>query len=431
MTTPTSLAVLYLTTEFPFPAHSGGRARSLAQLRLLSGLPSICNLHIQTLHEGDTSPAHGAALRAQIPGATVHEPIFHPIHLRAHPKAIPRMLWARAQGAPYLAAKWQSPRIESAIRQHGQKHQIDVIYIDHLGLAQYLPLLRATFPRAAVVLEQHNVESDFFQQFSKECKLRFRLIAREEARVARNFEARVLQQVDAVVAISDEDAAAFHTLANVKAITVPLRVDVETMHATPVLDEVLYVGNLGWRPNALGLDWFFQEVWPRARALNPKLSLHLVGSGLAKDSHGEAIVPAAWRAPGVTVHGYVEDLSARYASASALIAPVVGGSGVRIKLLHAMAAGVPVVTTLDGAAGLPVKSSVELEIGISAEDFAHKLCHIAQTPQAGRERRERAFDFLRAHHSKAKCEARLQESLDTALHTRAQRSAREKHHGRQ
>ena len=394
----------------------------MAQLRLLSGLTSVATLHVQTLHEGEDSHAHFASLRAQLPNAVVHEPIAHAIHLRAHPAAIPRMLWARARGAPYLAAKWQSPRIESAIRRHGQSLAIDVVYIDHLGLAQYLPLLRTTFPNAAIVLEQHNVESDFFRQFARECKLQYRLIAREEARVARAFEASVLRKVDAVVAISDDDSAAFYSLAGIDAVAVPLRVDPEPRHWAAVRNEVLYVGNLGWRPNARGVDWFFDQVWPIARVLNPNLSLHLVGSGLKTDHDGRPVVPLAWRAAGVTVHGYVEDLEARYASASALVAPVVGGSGVRIKLLHAMAAGVPVVTTRDGAAGLPLTSGKELEIGESAEDFARKLSQIASTRHVGQARRDRAFAFLIAHHSKERCEARMLQALETALTRRRSRT---------
>lgn len=423
MSLPTSLSVLVLSTEFPLPANSGGRARTLAQLELLAGLPLVSKMRVQTLHEGDGTELQLRALQRRLPQAAVSTPVFHPIHLRTHLTAVPRMLWARSKGTPYLAAKWQSAAIEAALEGHAQHPAPDVVYIDHLGLAQYLPRIRELFPSSAVVLEQHNVESDFFKQFAAECRPALRPVAAYEAQVARAFERATLQAVDAVVAISEDDARAFGDMAGVRATVVPLRVDVPASRAAfaPAPDELLYVGNLGWRPNARGLDWFFEQVWPKARALNPRLRLTVVGSGLPLGTDGKTAVPSAWQQPGVRVLGYVEDLAPHYDRASALVAPVVGGSGVRIKLLHAMAAGVPVVTTADGAAGLALTSGKELDISRTPQQMAEHMVALASDPELGVGRRHSADAYLAKQHSRAACEAAMSEVLLSALQRRDRR----------
>jgi glycosyltransferase involved in cell wall biosynthesis len=392
--------VFYLTTELPFPPTGGGRVRSLAELRLIASLPEVAAVRVLGLHEGGASAGDARSLEAAVPKVTVAPLVLHPIHVLRHPRALPRLLAVRlGKGVPYLAAKWDGRAVRRAIESELAARPYDVVYMDHLGMALYLPEVRRVAPRARVVLEQHNVESDFFGQFAREKAGLLGAIAYLEWRTARAFEARSLRKVDAAVAICRADAEAFERLAWVCAHVVPQAVPYEVRPASPVTPpEVGYVGSLSWRPNAQGLDWVCGEVWPRVRELAPELTLSIVGSGLPEGPEGP-VAPAAWKVDGVRTLGFVRDLAPHEARWSAMVAPVFGGSGVRIKLLESFRAGVPVVTTPDGAAGLDLEDGRELFIARGAPEFAARVVELARSRDLQDQLRQRAYDYLEREHA--------------------------------
>jgi glycosyltransferase involved in cell wall biosynthesis len=129
---------------------------------------------------------------------------------------------------------------------------------------------------------------------------------------------------------------------------------------------VLFAGNLTYRPNAEAAVSLVEEVLPllRRRAGRP------VTVTLAGEPGPEGAVRALASRPGVRVTGYAADLAPYYRAADVLVAPLAAGGGTRIKLLEALAYGLPVVTTATGAAGLDVTSGVHLLIADSPAGLA-------------------------------------------------------------
>jgi len=95
-----------------------------------------------------------------------------------------------------------------------------------------------------------------------------------------------------------------------------------------------------------------------------------------------------------------------------MIAPVIGGSGVRMKILESLSSGMPTVTTTDGAAGLNVKHGSELLIADRPEDFAQAVISVLQQPELRSNLRCSGSAFLEAHHSKAACMAKVRQALE-------------------
>jgi polysaccharide biosynthesis protein PslH len=375
-----SIRVLFLTTEPPHPAMSGGRVRTMAQLRLLDSLPEVARIRVLHLYEATDASHDSQSLVTRLAKVDQVTRVFHPIHLKLFPSRIPWVVLQRGFGTPYLAGKWHSFEIEQAIRNAVYGYHPHVVYIDHLGLALYEPLLRVLCPTARICLDQHNVEHQFFEQFAERVRPPLQQIAKIEAASAKRFEQRVLAKIDHVSAISAVDAAVMKELAPSAEITaVPFVVPIVATDTSQRkarhsgVPELLYVGNLSWHPNVEGLAWFVKDVWPRLRALCPEVRLRVVGSGLAKDASGKAIVPASLQAEGIDVLGYVEDLAQVYREARVFIAPVVGGSGVRVKLLETLAQGVPIVTNTDGAAGLALESGKDLLLADAPDAFAEAV----------------------------------------------------------
>lgn len=429
------MRLFYLTTEFLWPPHQGGRVRSLAQLKLLAAQPEVTALVVFSLAEVAVTPAELEALAqavlaarpAQLPPLALRivPPPHHPVHLKQAPGELLRVLGRRLRhGTPYVLGKWQSAAVAAALRGELQAGH-DLVYIDHLGMAVYLPLLREVLPHARIVLEEHNVESDFFRQFAARKTLLppLRPLARLEHRAAARAEAHVLDEVDAVVTISGQDAldlVALHRRLGrrdraVHAVPVPQVMETSRPSRPPPPagepPRLCYVGSLSWHPNVLGLDWFCQKVWPHVQALRPDARLTLAGSGLATGPDGRPRVPTAWQVPGIDVVGYVPDLEALYQRALAAIAPVLGGSGVRIKLLESLRAGLPTVTTSAGAAGLPLTPGREVLIEDDPRRFAHAAARLLTDPPLREALRQGGYQFLEEHHSRARATEALRRAL--------------------
>jgi len=396
------MRVLHLTTEFPWPATSGGSVRTVSQLRILASLPEVEAITVVSVAEKDIPEADRRGLEQAIgPRLRVLPPVFHPVHLFDFKRYVPRVVLLRVLGrVPYLAGKWDSPRLRKLLRRELVDAQVDVVYLDHLGMARYLADVRAERPACRVVLDQHNVESDFFKQFAEKKRGVKKLVATAEHRASARFEREALRAADAVVAISGEDAKHFESLAGVRAHVVPMVLPFERRERPrPATPNLCYVGNLRWHPNVAGLDWFCRDVWPRIRARVPEATFEIAGVGLEKDASGVLQVPDVWKVPGVTTVGFMPELEPLYARSLAMLAPVFGGSGVRVKMLEGFRAGMPVVTTPDGAFGLPLSDGVEAMVAGDPEGFAERVQRIVEDEALRQRIREGAYAYLDRHHS--------------------------------
>ncbi len=406
-----SVRILHLSADFLWPAGDGGRLRSIAQLRVLSSLPEIERIEMFCLSEEEITAERRAELEREIPKLEVLRPVFHPVHLFRHRRYVPRVVLLRAlRGIPYVAGKWDSPAVTRALRRELAGRAFDVVWINGLGMAYYLPLVRELLPSARVVLDQHNVESDRFVGFARRQRGLRRVVADAEARAARRYERDVLREVDAVGAISDSDARGFRDLANVEALVVPQVVtvarDVERDTTAP---RICYAGKLSWEPNARGVDWFCGEVWPLVRRRLPGATLEIAGAGLPTDADGRQIAPPTWHAPGITMLGFRRDIDAVYARSSAMIAPLFGPFGISIKLLEAFRHGIPVVTTPDGAWGLPIESGREAFIESDPAAFAARVVELATSPATRERMRTAAYAYLAEEHALSTAQAAVRD----------------------
>ena len=399
--------ILFLTTDFIWPADSGGRVRTLSQLRVLSSLPAVTSIRLFSVYETEIPIEHREALRREIPKLELADPVFHPVHLFRHPRYVPRVAWLRvASGVPYIAGKWDSPSVRAAICRELMSDDYDVVWLNGLGVGHYLSLIHECAPLARVVLDQHNVESDRFLQFAQRSRGPKRLVAAAEWRAARRFEGDVLRRVDAVGAISDDDARAYRALAGIEALTVPqVMAPLPWKESTHQQARLCWIGSLSWGPNALGLDWFCSRVWPLIRERLPQATCEIVGSGLPMDKKGKPVAHPEWQVPGVTTIGRVDDLAPVYARSTVMVAPILGGAGIRIKLLEAFRHGLPTVTTPDGAAGLPIEPGRETFVESTAEAFARRAVALATSSALRAGMRKAGYAFLERHNRLADAQA--------------------------
>jgi glycosyltransferase involved in cell wall biosynthesis len=419
------MRVLFLSRDFVLPATYGLRVRALSQLRVLASMPEIERVTLLSLGE-PIEAAHLAELEAMLPRVTAVAPVRALGRVRKDARAFGAFLKLRlVDGLPYLAAVCESAAMRALVmeqlsrgRSRGQTSSSvsDVVYLGHLGMARYLPLVRRLAPSARVVLEEHNVEWRIFDRLAERMRPPLRQAMRVEARSLRRFERRVLREVDSVIAISEDDAQSLHSLAGVRAHVVPPFVEPGRLRADATNGPHLgYIGHLAWQPNVHGLDWFCESVWPRVRELVPEATLSIAGPGLPKAANGSLAVPPRWSRPGITALGFVDDLEDVYRNVLGMVAPVIGGSGVRMKLLETMRAGIPTITTSDGAAGLGVTDGREVVIADDPRQFAEGVVRVLTDASLRETLRRSGHEFLASRHSAAVAEAGLRAAIGPGL----------------
>ncbi|MDZ4692887.1 glycosyltransferase [Terricaulis sp.] len=207
-------------------------------------------------------------------------------------------------------------------------------------------------------------------------------------------EFRMLGLADAVIAIQHEEAA------KVRA-ALPERNVLTAPHSTepvrapqPGKDDLLFFVGSNTAPNIVGLEWFFREIWPLIRAKRPAARLKIAGSV----ARGISAAPE-----GVTMLGVVVDLAPLYAEAGVVISPLFTGSGLKIKLIEALAAGKAVVGTSVTAQGVESQVTGAMALEDDAARFADACINFLGQHERRAALAAAALDCANTHFSAAAC----------------------------
>lgn len=186
------------------------------------------------------------------------------------------------------------------------------------------------------------------------------------------------------------------------AVRMPARVEEVCDHREGEAFSLLFVGSLGYVPNADAVEFFCHEALPRLRAsARCPVSVQIVGT-----DPGPGVLRLS-EIPGVTVTGMVPSVDPYYAAADAVVVPIRAGGGTRIKVLEAFAHRVPVVSTSVGAEGLEVEDGKHLLIADAPDELASACLRLLRDPGLGKALAERASALLRSRYALSKVVARI------------------------
>jgi len=324
------MRILMLAPETPVPATSGVRLRILHVARALAGFADL-----------------ELAVLGDVPD---HEEPFPILGTRPAPSRLRAVASVRQ---PYLAARHASSDLGRIAAQAAP----DTVQAEFPYLVA--PAARARVP---VVLDAHNVESELARSFAaSEPRRLWRARWRWESGKLARFEREAVRAASTVCATSDADAAAFEAMGAADVVVVPNGVDTDVIPFVPVGPGavVIYVAHFGYFPNQAAARALTEEILPRLRETVPDAIVRLVG----REAPGN-------EAAGVEVVGEVEDVVPHLHAARVTVIPLRAGSGTRLKVLEAMAAGVPVVSTRLGVAGLEVRDGEHVLLAESSAELA-------------------------------------------------------------
>jgi glycosyltransferase involved in cell wall biosynthesis len=274
---------------------------------------------------------------------------------------------------------------------------IDVLHVDQLNMMRFVP--RAWSGK--IVLDEHNavwLVVERLRQRSSNPVVSWLL--RREVRRIRRSEGEACRRAQIVLAVSEQDRSALQQVAGptAKIAVIPITIDcagfAHIRHtrrtSQPVDGRLLSIGTLFWPPNSEGLVWWLQAGYPYLQASYPTVSYDIVGARPSR-----RLQALARRYASVRLHGYVRDTSVFWGQAAVLAVPLLSGGGVRVKILEAMAIGVPVVTTSTGCEGLDVENGVHLLIADTPISFACACIEIFQNAHLAHKLAENAYALCR------------------------------------
>jgi polysaccharide biosynthesis protein PslH len=281
-------------------------------------------------------------------------------------------------GRSFIVSRDHTPALQAAVERELATGSYRALHIDHLQMAAFVP---AKTPGIRVILDQHNVEYRIPQRIAQTAKNpAIRLYGAGEWKRLRRFEQSALRRADLTLAVSDEDRQALQDLAGAelgRMKTLSIGVDTDYFSAssrTTHSKTLVSIGTMYWPPNIDAISWFCREILPKIREREPEAKLMVVGA------RPTAEILALADAPAVTVTGSVPDVRPYGTDCGAFIVPLRSGSGMRVKILNALAMGLPTVSTTIGAEGIEVTDGENILLADTAEDFAAATLRLLSEP---------------------------------------------------
>lgn len=281
-------------------------------------------------------------------------------------------------GKSYHVSRFHTKAFAQKITEVLQKELFDIVQLETLQMATYLDVIRK-HSKAPVVLRAHNIEHKIWQRIAENCPNPFkRIYINHLYSTLRRFEIGILNKMDGIVAITPVDARNFDRLSHsTNIISIPFGINLETLPANlvqPPEPSLFHIGTMNWFPNEESIQWLVSEVWPQVAQRLPEIELHLAGRYMPYWLKKLSV-------PRITIDGEVPDVWEYMQRFSIMVVPLFSGSGIRIKIVEAMAAGKAIITTAIGAEGINYENGQHLIIAKDAKSFTDAVVKVCNDKQ--------------------------------------------------
>lgn len=358
------MRVLLLTNKYPYPGRDGS---SIAILNMIRGLLSQdMEVHLFALNASRVY-VHPTQFSFDEPGELYIKSMR--VNTEFTLWGILKSLFTRQS---YHVSRFYSRKFEERLIQILKDYPFDVVQLEGVFMGVYLPAIRRYSPKSIVSLRAHNVEYKIWNRWLEHNKGIKHYYVKLQARRLQKFEESICRQVDCILPISEVDSRDFTLMTKEpkKVYTIHFGLKPGSMRQFSNFKygkkKIVYLASFDWLPNRQGLDWFLKEVWPLVKALVSDAEFHVAGRGLPpRYLH--------YRGERLKFYGEINSPLEFLLGGKITVIPLLSGSGVRIKLLEALALGIPVISTGIGAEGVNVVNGEHLLIADNPREFAHAI----------------------------------------------------------
>jgi len=372
---PERLNVLFLS-PYPIcpPIHGGG----VFMYQTVQQLGRLTNLHIIALIDDPKEmQAHGVLLDCT-------KSLEFIVRLEGQPKGIGAI-------TPFAVREFHSQELEWLIHRQIYNKAIDVVQIEYTNMGQYV----GPYHQIAWTLFEHDI---YFQSIARglsAMKPVRRMKATMEYLRALRYEINLLPAFDEIQTCTTENSR--EILSFLPALRDRMHDNLRAGIHTDDYDfrptgripkTMLFLGSFRHLPNHAALSWFLAEVMPLVLRAEPDAKLVVIGS----DPPPSHTIPTFNGS--VELRGFVEDIKQPLRDYAVFVCPILSGSGMRVKLLEAFAAGIPTVSTRIGAEGFGDQDGQYCGLADQPEEFAQKIVQLFHEPEQAEAMAHRARNFV-------------------------------------
>jgi glycosyltransferase involved in cell wall biosynthesis len=344
-----------------------------------------------------------------------HLPVLEDLCYEVHSVPIRRSLaddgwnWLKSNfsGRPFLVERDDKTSMRMMVNDLLDSGQIDAVHVDQLTMGQFVygrPRPGSTIAfeegessqpatrRPWIVFDAHNAVWTILDRMSKSSSVALRPLLTLETRRVKLYEGGLTKAADVTLVVSERDREcmleaeqAFLDRGRLEASgsdksrisVIPIAVDTEELK--PIARQsgslnIITLGTLHYPPNADGIRWFLESVFPLVKRRVPGSTLTIVG----KNPPRELMKVAAQFSETVAVEGYVPDLTPYLQKAAILVVPVRVGGGMRVRILEAFARAMPTVTTSVGLEGIQADQGEHVLVADDAQGFADHVVNLLE-----------------------------------------------------
>jgi glycosyltransferase involved in cell wall biosynthesis len=310
-----------------------------------------------------STPKHDAK---DIPSQYLSNTDFEHIFIDTNVKILPafQSLFSKSS---YNTNRFYSNSFAKRLKELIKENSFDIVLLEGLYVCPYFEMISKN-SNAKIVLRAHNIESDIWKGLAKQTnnllkKCYLNLLQKKLS----NYEKAIVLKMDGIICISELDENWMKKQSAKDISTIPFAIDTKNYEIVSTeKNTIFHIGSMDWRANIDGVNWFLNKVFPLINQQKKEVILHLAGRGMPdyfNDLSGENIM----------IDGEVENAKAFMKKYNLMIVPLWSGSGIRIKILEAMALGKTIISTTIGASGINYQNKKNILIADTAEQFANQI----------------------------------------------------------
>lgn len=357
--------VLFLASQLPYPPDSGGAIKTLSVIE-----------HLRRTHDVRLIAFSRIALTPEQERWAKDDDVRTVILDRK--RGALSLVKSYISRVPMSIERTRSTEMSKMVAESIKEGAPDAVFVDGWLMAQYLP----DDYKGLRILHEHNAEHELWErQAELESGPRKPLAAREAARV-KKYEADVLAKFDVIFAVSEDDRRSLRDIGGdpgrIRLLpNIPDRslLDSPAPNFDATQPIVLYLATLSWQPNIEGVERFVSAVFPMVRKRAPDVRLIVAGRGASP-----ALQKKVEATEGAEFAGEIDDPESLYGTARIFVDATRSGGGTRLKVLNALARGIPVVASWQAAAGLDIVPGEHLFVARNDHMMADAIASLMRDP---------------------------------------------------
>jgi glycosyltransferase involved in cell wall biosynthesis len=382
------MKILFLTNKPPYPKKDGG---SIATMGMIEAFAT--DSHQVTVLAMNTLKHHITPF--EIPNKITSEIIFHLVEVPAQISKINAAYNLVSSRLPYNAERFISKKFRTKLKVLLQTNTFDVVQLEGLYLTPYIGTIKK-HSKALIAYRSHNVEHEIWQRGIKQASGLKKIYLKILTSRLKRFEIDAMNSYDVLITITSRDKQKLDELGNAKP-TLTIPAGINTLESPPKAlsqkNDLFFIGALDWAPNQEALIWFFENCCKNITTACPKTIITIAGRN-APEWFQKKISRY-----NVNFVGEVESSYDFMSEHGIMIAPLLSGSGMRVKILEGMFLKKPIITTSIGCEGIDAKNNNEIIIADSVKAFTDKTVQLINDKELRRKLSDNSFKFAYKNYS--------------------------------